>query len=166
MKASSSVIFHISLLQPISIDLYTFSPDTLNIFPFRNDTLHRMILYKFYFGFKKLKFSDLYLSLGTASITCKTSGFRQEVDENCDLTGYYAVSRGNFLDMFRYNLSAPLQGPNKGQKTIEDGTYKLSRNVWNKCSTKEQKTFEDGSNRLSRKVGKILPLRVERHLKR
>ena len=49
------------------------------------------------------------LSLRIAYITWKTSGFRKEVDEKCDLTGYYASSRGNFLEKFRDNLSFPLQ---------------------------------------------------------
>ena len=50
MKASCSVIFHISQLYSISIDLHTFSPDKLTIFPIRYHTLQRMILYKFIIG--------------------------------------------------------------------------------------------------------------------
>ena len=34
---------------------------------------------------------------------CKISGFRNEIDENYDLPGYYAASSGNFLPMFRGN---------------------------------------------------------------
>jgi len=35
------------------------------------------------------------------------SGFRREVAENCGLLFYYAVSKGNFLPMFRNNLLVP-----------------------------------------------------------
>jgi len=35
------------------------------------------------------------------------SGFCHEVDENCALLDYYAVSNGNFLPTFRDNLSVP-----------------------------------------------------------
>jgi len=38
------------------------------------------------------------------------SGFRRQVDENCALLGYYEASGGNFLPMFRDNLSAPSSG--------------------------------------------------------
>jgi hypothetical protein len=38
---------------------------------------------------------------------CVISGFRREVDENCDLLGYYAASIANFLPMFRDNISIP-----------------------------------------------------------
>jgi hypothetical protein len=34
------------------------------------------------------------------------SGFRREEDKNCALLGYYAASSGNFLLMFRNNLTA------------------------------------------------------------
>jgi hypothetical protein len=51
--------FHISRLQSV-LYLHTFSPDTIHIIPFRNHPLHRMMLYKFYSGFKKIPVSDLY----------------------------------------------------------------------------------------------------------
>jgi len=35
------------------------------------------------------------------------SSFRCEVDENCALLGCWAASSGNFLLMFRDNLSVP-----------------------------------------------------------
>jgi len=35
---------------------------------------------------------------------------RREAAENCALQGYYAASRGNFLPMFRDNLSVPSSG--------------------------------------------------------
>jgi hypothetical protein len=38
---------------------------------------------------------------------CVISGFRREVDERCDLLGYYAASSGNSLRTFRDNLSVP-----------------------------------------------------------
>jgi len=52
VKDSCSVTFHISRVQSVSLDLPTYSPDTLIIFPFRNHALHRMILYKFHSEFK------------------------------------------------------------------------------------------------------------------
>jgi len=57
--ASCSVMTHISRLQSVSLDLHTFSPDTLNLFSVRNNTLHRVILYKFNSGLKK-NISELY----------------------------------------------------------------------------------------------------------
>jgi len=36
-----------------------------------------------------------------------TSGFCRDMDENCDLLGYYAACNGNFLPTFRDNLSVP-----------------------------------------------------------
>jgi hypothetical protein len=56
-------------------------------------------------------------SVGTAPIwkwgaQGEISGVRREVDENCDLLGYYAVSSGNFLPTFRDNLSVPSSGVN------------------------------------------------------
>jgi hypothetical protein len=41
---------------------------------------------------------------------CVSSGFRHEVDENCELLGHYAASTGNFSPTFRDNLSVWLQG--------------------------------------------------------
>ena len=38
------------------------------------------------------------------------SDFRRELHENCDLLGYYAASSGNFLPLFRDNLSVPSSG--------------------------------------------------------
>ena len=38
---------------------------------------------------------------------CTFSGFRHEVDERCDLLGYYTASSGNSLPTFRDNQSAP-----------------------------------------------------------
>ena len=50
------------------------------------------------------------------------SSFHHEVHENCAVLGYYAVSSGNFLPMFRDNSISPIL---KGQMeflTLEDGT--------------------------------------------
>jgi hypothetical protein len=41
---------------------------------------------------------------------CAISGLYHEVDENCTLLGYYALSSGNFLPMSRDNLSASSSG--------------------------------------------------------
>ena len=41
------------------------------------------------------------------STKCVTLGFRRVADENCALLGYYAASRGSFLQTFRDNLSMP-----------------------------------------------------------
>jgi hypothetical protein len=61
------------------------------------------------------------------------SGFRREVAENLALVGYYAASSGNFLLMFRDNLSVPSSGFKNSFAT-------------------------DGTDRFSRKFGKNLPL--------
>jgi len=37
--------------------------------------------------------------------TCVISGFHHDLDENCSLLGYYVFSNGNFLPIFRDNLS-------------------------------------------------------------
>jgi len=47
--------------------------------------------------------------------------------ENCDLLGYYTATSVNFLQTFRDNLSVPIY--KRHQKSPEDGTYMLSRNV-------------------------------------
>jgi hypothetical protein len=38
------------------------------------------------------------------------SGFRREVDENCNLLGYYAPSSGNFLQTFQGTFRSHLKG--------------------------------------------------------
>jgi len=58
------------------------------------------------------------LSLRTAYNTCKISGFRLVVDENCAVLGYYAASRGNILETFRDNTSVPHQRQMKDQKGL------------------------------------------------
>ena len=53
------------------------------------------------------------------------SNFRREVDENCALLGCYAASSGNFLPMFRDNISVPstrLKSKDQESLTLEDGT--------------------------------------------
>jgi hypothetical protein len=49
----------------------------------------------------------------TSLILCEISGFCHEVDNNCTLLGYYAVSCVNFVPMFECF-------------TLEDGTDRLS----------------------------------------
>jgi hypothetical protein len=36
---------------------------------------------------------------------CVISGYRHEVDENCDLLGYYAVSSGNLMAICTHHYS-------------------------------------------------------------
>ena len=67
------------------------------------------------------------------SIQPLISVFRREVDENCPLLGYYAVSSGSFLPTFRDNLSVS----SSGVKNLDPG---------------------DGTDRMSRNIGKKLPL--------
>jgi hypothetical protein len=67
------------------------------------------------------------------------SGFGCEVDENCTLLDYYAVSSGNFLPTF--NLSVISSG---FKQSHLQGSRFLKP--------------EDATNRLSRNVGKKLPL--------
>ena len=64
----------------------------------------------------------------------RISGFRCKVDKICALLGYYAAYSGNSLPTFRDNLSlSHLQGSRNakgiGFSDLEDGTYRLSRNV-------------------------------------
>jgi hypothetical protein len=51
------------------------------------------------------------------TLRCKSviSIFRRDVDENCAFLGYHAANSGNFLPTY-----------------LEDGTYRLSRNVGKK----------------------------------
>ena len=44
---------------------------------------------------------------------CKISGFHREVNENCAILGYYAVSSGNILPTVRDNLPLKM-GPTRG----------------------------------------------------
>jgi hypothetical protein len=55
-------------------------------------------------------------------------GFCHEVDENCASLGYYKANGGNFLPMFRDNLSVPSSWFNDP----EDGTCRLSQNFGKK----------------------------------
>jgi hypothetical protein len=49
--------------------------------------------------------NKLLVTLEQLIIGGEISGFRREVDENCDLLGYYAACSGNFLPTFQDNLS-------------------------------------------------------------
>ena len=53
------------------------------------------------------------LSWKTSLTQCEISGFCHEVEENCTLLGYYAMSSVNFLPMFTF-------------LALEDGTDRLS----------------------------------------
>jgi hypothetical protein len=55
----------------------------------------------------KYIFSHLDFPVFDPSKSCMISDFRCILDENCGLLGYYAASSGNFLLMFRDNLSDP-----------------------------------------------------------
>ena len=68
---------------------------------------------------------------------CVISGFYREVDENCDILGYYKVSSGNSLPTFRDNPSVP------SSRAMNHFTFI---------------TLEDGADGLSRNVGKEVPL--------
>jgi hypothetical protein len=46
----------------------------------------------------------------------------------CALLGYYAALNGGSVPTFRDKLSVPFSRVNKS-KTLEDGTYKVPRNV-------------------------------------
>jgi hypothetical protein len=58
------------------------------------------------------------------------SGFPRDADEICPLLSRYAASRCNPLPTFWENVSAP---PSRVKKSLEDGTYILSRNVGKNC---------------------------------
>ena len=88
---------------------------------------------------------------------CVLSGFRREVEKNCAVLGHCAASSGNFLKISRDNLSVHISGQPIGpylgttyrsiprdnlpvhisgqpigpifNGLVEDGTYRLSRNV-------------------------------------
>jgi len=52
------------------------------------------------------------------------TGLRCQVDENCVLLGCYAASSGNFLPMFRDNLSVPssrVKNPKRKPGTLVGG---------------------------------------------
>jgi len=48
------------------------------------------------------------------------SGFRRELDENCALLGYFAVSSGNSLPAFRDNLSVQSSRVKKSKKKTQN----------------------------------------------
>jgi hypothetical protein len=56
----------------------------------------------------------------------------RDVDEICDILGYYTASSVNPLPTFRDNVSVPSSSVKKSKTnflTLEDGTDTLSRNV-------------------------------------
>ena len=58
------------------------------------------------------------------------SGFRRDVDENYDLLGYYALSSGNFVPMFRDNLSVPFLGFKNPKETLLSNTEFIEGRMW------------------------------------
>jgi hypothetical protein len=65
------------------------------------------------------------------------SGFRRDADVICTLLGYYATLSDISVPTFQNNRSVPSSRVKKSKKkaffldflTLEDGTYRLSRNV-------------------------------------
>jgi hypothetical protein len=55
--------------------------------------------------------------------TCVIASFRHDVDENCFLLGYYALSNDNFLPKFRDNLSGC------PETTVRNYHYSLCNNL-------------------------------------
>ena len=56
---------------------------------------------------------DSLVPSGKGKIFVRYFRLHQEVDENCALLGYYAVSSGNLLSKFWDNLSVPSSRFNK-----------------------------------------------------
>ena len=67
--------------------------------------------------------TDAVIVLATDSVAI--SGFSREVPENCAVLCHYTAISGNFLPMFRDNLSVP----SSGLFSLEYRTDKLSQNV-------------------------------------
>jgi len=64
---------------------------------------------------------------------CVISGFYHEVDKNCTLLGYYTVSSGNSLPMFRNNLSVQylrVKNPNRKLVTPVHSIYRKGCEWW------------------------------------
>jgi hypothetical protein len=79
-----------------------------------------------------LNSDNLHYHVSTILSGCVTSGFHHEVDENCALLGYYAMSSGNFLSTVWDNLSIPsskVKNIKKKILTLKDGNNMLSWNV-------------------------------------
>jgi len=70
-------------------------------------------------------------NLKSHTLSCTTSGFRREVDENCAVLGYYAASSDNSLPTFRDKLSVPSSTGRNPTKILEhvNGTDRVPRNV-------------------------------------
>jgi hypothetical protein len=84
-------------------------PNLKYVYPFRGYNVNRS---KKSFPSPKrpnqLSFPIIFLLNGYKG--CVISGFCREVGKNCAILGYYAVSSGNVLPMFRDNLSVPTLG--------------------------------------------------------
>jgi hypothetical protein len=56
---------------------------------------------------------------------CMMSGFRYDVNEICNLSGFYAVQNGSFLQTFQDNLSGPSSRLKQSKKSILLGLLDL-----------------------------------------
>ena len=119
MKASCSLMFHISQLQSVSLHLHTLTAGTLNIFPFRNQALHKMILYKLYSRLKKIKYIRFLYSVCLEELPII-----------------------QMLQLFRNNLTDPLVEGIKGERTLENLTDKMSWNIGNELPFSFKKPFK------------------------
>jgi len=76
-------------------------------------------MYKITYNFVQFLFWYLVMNVLEDILgLCAISGLRCEVDENCALLGYYAFSSGNFLPMYRGNLSVPSSGSKYERKEM------------------------------------------------
>jgi hypothetical protein len=134
------------LLHSDSLNMHMFTPDTFNLFPFltqsddfRNDVLRRMVLYKFYLVFTQIQRSPVSkfgLSWINASNRYVTSGFRQGVDQNCVLLGYYVARRGNIFETFRDTSQYLLQGHLKMEQIGYNETSVINSHLFSKSHLK------------------------------
>jgi hypothetical protein len=120
--------------QPVSLDLHTLTPHTHSShFLFVPRRYIEWYCINSIHGSNKLKIFDLYFEFVLKK--WKISGFRYDVDENCVHLDYCAVSRGNYLQTFRDNISIPLKGPIKA-KILEGFTEWSYRNFCKKLPLK------------------------------
>jgi len=72
------------------------------------------------------------------------SGFRREVDENCNLLDYYAARSGNSLPMFRNKLSVPSRDktPKRMRCKRPEETLLLSSTTTPFQGTQTENTFD------------------------
>jgi len=91
-----------------------------------------------------------YFVTGTTNCGTWLSGFYREVDENCAVLCYYAVSSGNFLPMRRFSLSVPFSRVKKmgpiGCPEITTTRCVITKKrsvlkLWHGCSPKNRITL-------------------------